>query len=187
MTDRPPFPPMGYTTVELSFSGTKETLLWKLHTIVEARLPSYIRQLLSLGLTVIPDGNAHNERKLCFAVPNTKASRQTLQQVLRPFWSEISEFRKQAGVSIELTFGADAESTPAPNLSTSNIQTATITGDVIAQISHFASGSPERELHLPPSLTAYNRLLVHETAERLGLKHTTVGTEKNRHIVLKRK
>jgi len=62
-----------------------------------------------------------------------------------------------------------------------------ITGDVIEQITHFASGSPERELHLPPSLTAYNRLLVHETAERLGLKHTTVGTEKNRHIVLKRK
>ena len=187
MTDRPPFPPMGYTAVELSLLGTKETLLWKLHTIVEARLPSYIRQLLSLGLPVIPDGNARCERKLCFAVPNAKASRQTLQQILRPFWSEISEFRKQDGVTIELTFGADAESTPTSNLSTSSIQTATITGDVIERITHFASGSPESELHLPPSLTAYDRLLVHETAESLGLKHATVGTEKTRHIVLRRK
>ena len=180
MTDRSPFPPTGYTTVELSLSGTNESHLWKLHTVVEARLPSYIRQLISSGINVIPDGNAHNTRKLCFAVPDSKNSKQTLQQVLRPFWSEISEFRKQSGVHIELTFGTDVQS------STSNSPMAT-SNDVIKQITQFASRLSESELHLLPSLSAYSRLLVYETAERLGLRHTTVGTGKERHIVLRRK
>ena len=180
MTDRPPFPPTGYTTVELSLSGTNEPHLWKLHTVVEARLPSYIRQLISSGISVIPDGNAHNTKKLCFAVPDSKNSKQTLQQVLRPFWSEISDFRKQSGVRIELTFGSDMQS------STSNSQTAT-SDDVIKQITQFASRLSESELHLLPSLSAYIRLLVYETAERLGLRHITVGTGKDKHIILRRK
>ena len=180
MTDRPPFPPTDYTTVELSLSGTNEPRLWKLHTVVEAHLPSYIRQLISSGISVIPDGNAHNTRKLCFAVPDSKNSKQTLQQVLRPFWSEISKFRKQSGVRIELTFGTDMQS------STSNSQTA-MSDDVIKQITQFASRLSESELHLLPSLSAYSRLLVYETAERLGLRHITIGMGKDRHIVLRRK
>ena len=187
MTDRPVFPPKESTVVELSLSGAKEALLWKLHTVVEARLPSYIRQLLSAGLEVTPDGNVRNERKFCFAVPHTKSSKQMLQQTLRPFWNELSEFRKQSGVNVELTFGQDAESPTATLDTSSTLCTATASGSCIEQIMQFVSGSSSKELRLTDTLSGYERLLVHETAERLGLQHTTVGTGKHRHIVLVKK
>lgn len=187
MTDRPAFPPKECTVVELSLSGTKEALLWKLHTIVEARLPSYIRQLLSAGLDVTPDGNVRNERKFCFAVPHTKSSKQMLQQTLRPFWNELSEFRKQSGVNVELTFGQDAETPTATPGTSSTLGTGTASGACIEQIMQFVSGSSSKELRLTDTLSGYERLLVHETAERLGLQHTTVGTGKHRHIVLVKK
>ena len=192
MTDRPAFPPKGYTVVELGLSGTKEALLWKLHTVVEARLPSYIRQLLSAGLDVIPDGNTQNEREFCFAVSQTKSSKQILQQTLRPFWNELSEFRKQSGVNVELTFGQDTDSmrpstAKATPDTSSSLCTATASGSSIEQIMQFASGSSGKELRLTDTLSGYERLLVHETAERLGLQHTTVGTGKHRHIVLMKK
>ncbi len=172
------FPPDGYSPVEFSISGNRDVALWRLYTVIEARLPSYIRQLLSLGLEVLPSGNPKNERKFVFAVPQGKTSKQTLQQVLRPFWSELVEFRKQGGVHVELSFGQGAanmqhESTPP--------------GGVVEQIVQFHSSPSAKSLQLPASLSAYERLQVHETAERLGLHHSTVGKGKDRHIVLTRK
>ncbi len=182
MVDRSaPFPPEGYTPVELCLSGNKEILVWKLHTIIEARLPSYIRQLLSLGINVVPDGNTRNERKFVFAVPHSKSSKQTLQQVLRPFWTEIVEFRKQDGVNVELRFGQGADSAA---------QAEPTPGGVVEKIIQFHSNPPSsssKVLHLPASLSSYERLLVHETAEQLGLRHSTVGEGKERHIIVARK
>ena len=180
MMYRAPFPPEGYIPIALVLSGTKDTLLWKLHTVAEARLPSYTRQLMTMGLDVIPDGNVRNERKFCFSVPHTKSCKQTLQQVLRPLWSELAEFRKQSGVTMELNFGSAVDAA-------SNQDTPTGTnGALIERIMQFHSQS-SNELHLPASLSSYERLLVHETAERLGHRHTTVGSGKDKHIVLQKK
>lgn len=181
MVERPAlFPPEGFAPVELSLSGDKEVPLWKLHTIIEARLPTYIRQILSLGLEVLPNGNTKDQRRFVFAVPQGKASRQTLQQVLRPFWGEVVEFRKQ-GVNLELNFGQGVTGTQ-----TEAMPEAT-PGGVIEKIVQFHSSPSASSLHLPPSLSSYERLLVHETAERLGLRHFTVGDGRDRHVVISKK
>ena len=183
MKTRPPFPAKGHTLVELKLAGSNSVTLWKLHTIVEARLPSYVRQLLAAGINVYSDGNVRNEKKFCFAVPQAKASKHTLQQTLRPFWNEIAEYRKQSGVKIELTFGAEMqEAKPgtggqreAPNVQVESI------------ISKFVAEASECLLELPPSLSSYERRAVHETAERLGLEHFTVGEGKNKRVALRKK
>ena len=40
------YPPDGYTLVEIKLSSTNKIALWRLHAIVEARFPSYARQLI---------------------------------------------------------------------------------------------------------------------------------------------
>ena len=174
-----PFPPEGYTPIELSLSGSNEASLWKLYTVVEARLPSYIRQLLSLGVDVHPDGNTSNQR-FVFTIPHSKSSKQILQQVMRPFWSEMLEFRNQGGVNVELTFGQRLDSTQP----LSSLVNKAIPDGVNETIMQFNSQSSSKELHLPASLNRYERLQVHETAENLGLSHSTVGEGKDRHIVI---
>ena len=178
-----PYPPEGYTTVELSLSGTNTIALWKLHAIVQARLPSCIRQLIASGLDVLPDGNIENKQKFVFAVPHTKAAKQTLQQVFRPFWKEIADFRKESGVNINLNFGQMPAST-----STSSSQAASEkqTSPAIESITKFASDPDQSELHITSQLKSYERMLVYETCEQLGLSHRTVVSGKEKHIVVKK-
>ena len=187
MSDRPPFPPEGYTLVELELSGSDAVLLWKLSSIIEARLPTYIRQLLEMGVDVSPDGNPSNERKFCFAVPRSKSNKETLQQILRPFWTELVKYRKDSDVRIELTFGISNDNPTPSDPVISEAHALTSTGVVIEQIAQFAASTSAGELHLPSSLTSYDRLLVHETAERFHLHHATVGSGKQKHIVLKKR
>eukprot|EP00731_Ephydatia_muelleri_P030419 Em0021g942a len=168
------FPPEGYTTVDLILSGTDDSQLWKLHTLIESRLPTYIRQLLRCGLDVTPDGHVRNERKFSFAVPNSKQTKDTLQQVLRPLWNELADYRKNKSASVELTFGMA-------------VQGAEGKGDLEEQVAQFARTTTSTELHLPPSLSSYERLKVHEAAEQLGLVHCTVGNGKSKHIVIKKR
>ncbi|KAH6941652.1 hypothetical protein HPB50_021629 [Hyalomma asiaticum] len=47
--------------------------------------------------------------------------------------------------------------------------------------------SAEKQRSLPSSLTAYERRIVHELAEKLGLIHVSEGDGDNRHIVLKKR
>ena len=174
---RSEFPPDGYTPVEIRLSGTDSLKKWKARMLIEARLPSYIRQLLSRGLDVMSNGNKNNDR-FCFAVPQSDSSKGILQQVLRPFWNEMADIKKEDGVSIHLTLGL-------PTDAQSHVNTATDSRarGVLESVRLFVS-SEQRELHLPSSLTAHTRLLVHETAETLGLAHSSVGKSNNRHIVL---
>lgn len=55
-----------------------------------------------------------------------------------------------------------------------------------AMVKAFAD-SAEKQRSLPSSLTAYERRIVHELAERLGLIHVSEGDGDNRHIVLKKR
>ena len=180
MLKRSEFPPSSYTPVEIRISGSDSVLKWKAGMLVEARLPSYIRQLVSVGLNVAPDGNTGNRHRYCFAVPSLKSTKDLLQQTLRPLWKELSEFRKQSGMSIHLTLGA-LSGGPSVTIASKD----SIIASVMEQINTFAD-SPSNELHLSSSLTAHARLLVHEAAERLALEHTTSGSGKNRHIVLRK-
>lgn len=156
---------------------------------MEARLPSYIRQLLSHGLDIKSDGNVTNKSRFCFAVPPLKSAKDTLQQVLRPFWSELADLRKQDGLTIQLNFGQPTLTTASPSLDA----VSDIAGKdpksaaLVDQVTKFASSTDSsKELHLPSTLTSHARLLVHEMAERLGLQHSSVGNGRDRHVVLKK-
>lgn len=179
-----PYPPEGYTTVELSLSGSNAVALWKLHAIVEARLPSYIRQLILSGLDVLPDGNIEDKQKFIFAVPHTKSTKQTLQHVLRPFWNEIAEFRKENGVNINLKFGQTSDTNPA---SSQREQKCVSSTPALDSIMKFMSDPKESELCIMSQLKSFERLQVYETCEQLGLNHTTVVSGKEKHIVVKKK
>ena len=179
-----PYPPEGYTAVEIMLSGFNKVALWKLHTIAAAKLPLYIRQLISSGIDVLPSGDTENERKFCFAVPHTKSVKQTLQQILRPFWNEIEEYRKEKGVRIELRFGKATNSPESTASQSQPLQTVSL--PIMGQIEEFASDQARAELHLSPKLKSYERLLAHETCERLSLHHTATGSGSQRHIVIRK-
>ena len=176
LLQRTEFPPKDHTTVGIKLSGSNNVLKWKARTIIEARLPTYIRQLISMGLHVARDtcSNVRDVDQFCFAVPSLKSARETLQSVLRPFWNELSEYRKKQGLQMQLTFGQ-------PSTNSSPAQSK----QFLDQVHSFAS-STDKELHLPSTLTGHDRLLVHEAAERLGLQHTTVSSGKTKHIVLRK-
>ena len=176
-----PYPPEGFTTVEISLSGSNAVALWKLHTIIEALFPSYIRQLISLGLDILPDGNTDNVRTFAFAVPLEKSTKQTLQQVLRPFWNEIAEFRKEDVVNITLNFGQVLTN---PESSQGNQRESS---PIVDKITEFASDPIQKEMCISQHLTSYERLLVYEHCEQLGLSHNTVTSGKEKHISIKKK
>ncbi len=162
----PVFPPRGYTYVRLCYSGSKLALQWELQTVLETHLPPFIRQLLSRGIDVVP-GRSDNQC-LTFAVQDTEQSKKTVQEVFRQLWNHFSDYRNQKHVKLELEFG---KKTIIKNEASSDVT------------ENFAS-SELSELHLPASLSSYERLLVHETAERLGIKHKTIGEGIEKHIFL---
>lgn len=55
---------------------------------------------------------------------------------------------------------------------------------LVSQINEYSTGSDSSELHLSPSLNSFERLLAHDCAERLGLKHFSVGEGIDRHITI---
>ena len=179
------YPPDGYTLIELNLSGSNAVELWRLHTIVEARLPSYIRQLISSGLDILPDGNTENKRKFSFAVPQTKSVKPILQQVLRPFWNEISKFRNnEEGVNITLNFG---QSDTQPDRKSNQTDAKKCSLPAIDDITRFMSDPKQNEIHISSHLTSYERMLVHETCEQLGLSHVTITDDKQKHIIVRKK
>ena len=175
LSRRPAYPPEGYTSVEINLSGTNRVELWRLNTIVEARLPSYVRQLVSLGLDVAPDGNTERKSGFSFAVPREKSAKKTLQQVLRPFWNEISKYRNQDGVNVTLNFGQPDENPDSQK-----------SLPAIDEIKRFVSDSEQSEMKIASNLTAFERMLVYETCEQLGLSHTTVSSGREKHIVVRK-
>ena len=177
------FPPDSYTPVEIRLSGNNELMKWKGKMIVEARLPTYIRQLLAQGLNIVTDGNIKNTTCFRFAVPSVKSAKETLQSVLRPFWNELADLRKENGLTINLTFGQAIGI--GPTATGSDVPTDAKTAAIVEQVTSFAS-STDKELRLPSTISAHTRLLIHESAERLGLQHSSVGTGRNRYIVLKK-
>ena len=174
MLTRPLFPPIGYIPIRLLISGGESTVQWKLETVLEARLPTFIRQLLSSGLDVVPDGNIVLS-SLCFAVQETKSTTKIVQAVFRQFWNEFSEYQNRKDIKLELK----CEGTVSPQQNKDEEDG----NDITKQVTEFVS-SELSELHFPASLTSYERLLVHETAERLGINHKTEGNGNKRHIFL---
>lgn len=174
MMIRPVFPSFGHTPVCLlcscGVSKGDQVLNWKLHTFLEAKLPAFLRQLVTCGMDVILDGNGFTQSCLCFAVQDTGAARKSLQSEFSKFWNDFSEYHGQKDFKLELRFSGRCDSDSAK-------------ADVRKQVEQFAS-SELSELHLPHTLNAYERRLVHETAEKLRISHKTVGEGANRHIYL---
>lgn len=179
MMVRPVFPPSGYIPVWLLCTGNDPLLVWKLKTLLEAKLPTFIRQLASSGLDVVLDGNSIHS-SFCFALQETKSTKDTLQITFRRFWNEFSEYRNQKDVRLELKFGRSTESEHPTEAVSGEGSSGYATRQ---KVEEFASGDMS-ELHLPSSLSSYERLLAHETAEKLGISHKTLGEGSKRHVYL---
>lgn len=172
---RPPFPPHGYVPVRILCSAKDRRIQWELEAVLEARLPTYISQLFSCGLDIVPDGNEICAGA-CFAVRKTNSYAATLQEVFRKFWNEFSMYHKQTDVHMEMKF--DDSLDLEQNMDVDGVKDSTV-----RKVVEFAS-SDLSDLHLSASLTSTERRLAHETAERLRISHRTEGEGNERHIHL---
>ena len=86
---RPSFPPTGYSSVSLCLHGSSKSSLWKLATLVEARLQTCIRKLLDAGIDIVPNGNECYE-KFCFAVPQSDIGSSVFKTNLKHLTDELS-------------------------------------------------------------------------------------------------
>lgn len=172
---RPPFPPHDYVPVSILCSAKDSKTQWKLKAVLEACLPTYISKLFSCGLDVVPDGNEICGGA-CFAVRNTDSAAATLQDVFRKFRNEFpGMYHKQKEVHIELKYN---------HLEPKNgTKMDCVSDSIVHEVQAFAS-SDVSDLHLRASLTSYERRLMHEAAEKLGVNHRTEGEGKERHIHL---
>ena len=180
LLQRPAFPPVGFTPVTLRFGSLDKKLEWELSTILEARMPTYIRQLILKGITIHPSGDDAESGCIAFAVKDNPLTIETVQSTLKPLWNEIDVYRKHPEVDVGLFVGQ-----------TDTHSSFTLNSNILEQVKSFAAsckeaGSMPLELHLPSSLTSYERLQVHEAAESLGLNHASTGEGKDRHIVLQK-
>ena len=181
-----PFPPAKHMTVQVRASSDNKVLLWKIHSVVEARLASYIRKILKSGIKVVPSGVIADESTYIFqfCVPDTEDSKQAIQQIFRPFWSEVAEYRQNDGTKIELLFGS-LSSQAADKAGVASMLNSKESNAIGEMLTSFCS-SDKQELHLSPSLNSYERLLVHELAERMSLEHKTIARDGSAHIVLRK-
>ena len=168
---RPAFPPPGYTPVHVVWSGGDPVDRWKLQTLLEARLPTFMRQLHSSGLQVLHDGNGVTDT-FCFAVPESSLTQAGTQAILSKFWGDFAEYRNsQRRVKLELKFGGNHCDDASSKLA--------------KQVEEFANApSDQSELHLPASLSPYERLLVYKAAETLHIKHKTLSENGRKHVYL---
>ena len=173
-----PFP--SYTTVKVMVTTSDSILLWKIESLIEAKLPAYIRKLIDSGIDVVPYVVTADETTCAFsfAISETANNVETTQQVFRPFWNEVSEFRQNRSVSIELLFKNHGESRAVTNVDASHQKYA----DLVNSFCH----SDETECHLSSDLSSYERRLVHEAAERMSVHHETVHQDGAAHIVLRK-
>ena len=91
---RPIFPPEGYSMVSLCLHGTSKPMLWKLASLLEARLQTCIRKLLDAGIDVVPDGNDSYE-KFCFAIPQTDKEKKSFKSSLKHLTDELSDHQQK--------------------------------------------------------------------------------------------
>ncbi len=91
---RPTFPPEGYSTVSLCLHGTSKRLLWKLASLLEARLQTCIRKLLDADIDVVPDGNDSYE-KFCFAIPQDDIERKSFKSCLKHLTDDLLDHQQE--------------------------------------------------------------------------------------------
>ncbi len=164
------FPPEGFTPVRIVCRSTDKQLQWEMENALEARLPTYISQLFANGLIVIPESHSVTEGAT-FAVNKSDSSASVVQETFRKFWAEFSDYRKRDGVHMELKL--------------EDVGDVTLDTDdrTVREVMEFAS-SQQQDCHLPASLSANERRIAHETAEKLKIGHKTEGDGKNRHVHL---
>lgn len=98
---RPLFPPPGYTSVSLCLHGTSKPLLWKLASLVEARLQTCVRKLLDAGIDVVPDGNDSYE-KFSFAIPESDVGSSAFKSNLKNLTDEIAGHEQEPLAHLKL-------------------------------------------------------------------------------------
>ena len=182
------YPPQGYVGVCISYNSQEKKLAWELDSFLEGRVSAYIYKIISKGVSVLPGGNG-NPGSICFAVKDETSSTDAVHDVLKSLWTELAHYRKHPSVHFQLIIGSSPTSLDC-------IRGTLLTGisdyNIVEQIMTFATSVKLQSkepgvLRLPSSLTSYERMLVHDCAERLGLDHLSSGDGKNRHVILKHK
>ena len=190
---RPVFPSPGFKSVAIQFGSVNGKLDWELQTILEGRMPTYIYQMISKGLDIQPSGNDIACGCITFAAENRESTMNIVSTVLKPLWNEMESYRKKTQVSMRLVTD---DPFPQELFSSGKLSQSSCLQDteILQKVEEFASQrtssddesvSGPRELHLPASLNSYQRLLVHQRAEQLGLGHVSVGVGPDRHVVLR--
>ena len=103
---RPSFPLAGYSTVTICLYGSSKPLLWKLASLLEARLQSCIRKLLDAGIDVVSDGN-NSYAKFCFAIPRADISKNSFQATFKHLTDELSDHEKEPLVYLKVHIPSD--------------------------------------------------------------------------------
>ncbi len=174
-----------HSTVCIKLCSNEDVLLWKAASVVEAKLPTYIRKILDANIDVIPclTTNDENTCAFRFAVPKGNSCQETIQQIFRPFWNEVTEYRQTGRASIDLIFELSEQYKQSKEeVKTVTDATTQVCTNLVAKF--FASG--EKEIHLSADLSSNERRIVHEAAERMGVLHKTVDKDNHPHIVLQR-
>lgn len=168
-----------HSQLELTIDSSDPVHEWRLGIFIEARLGSYIRLVLSSGIAVYP--GPIKPTSISLLVTESPVAVYTVKQVLMPFWDELVEFSKNT-TSVLLLFAH----------SSLDDQTTVLfchggVGVIQRLVKEFSCGKHGVSLHLPTFLGKYERLQVHELADRLGLHHRSWGEGKEKHLVLSRK
>ncbi|XP_076339432.1 DNA-binding protein SMUBP-2-like isoform X2 [Tachypleus tridentatus] len=89
-------------------------------------------------------------------------------------------------LSSEGKYSTDGYISAKESLHTST-ETENIRKEITDTIKKFVTNDSEKSYSFPPTLTAFERLVVHEVAESLGLLHLSVGEKAERHITVEKK
>ena len=168
-----------HSQLELTFTCSDPVHEWRLGIFIEARLGSYVRLLLSCGIAVCP--GFIKPTAISLMAPDSPRLVYTVKQVLAPFWDELIEFSNTTTSVLLL-------SVHSPSIDQTTVLFCHGGVAVIQQlVKEFSCWRHGVGLHLPTLLGKYERLQVHELADKLGLQHCSYGEGKERHIVLTRK
>ena len=101
INSRPSFPPCGYSTVSLCLHGSSKPSLWKLASLLEARLQTLTRRLIDAGIDVVSDGN-DNYEKFMFALPQSDVGSSAFKSNLKNLTDEISAQERDSMTSLKV-------------------------------------------------------------------------------------
>ena len=98
------FPPEGHEVVSVTVKSHIKDLQWRASVLIEAKLGTCIRRLLSSGINVIP-GPSDYDGKILFAIPANETSFRVSQNALENLKSETIFLANKLDLSLKVQIG----------------------------------------------------------------------------------